>query len=308
MKTEFAFSLDCNSIVDTDEAYELFWLGVIKNKRNFECIDENCNAQITCANLHKLQKDMGVLPYFKVFGEHSESCSHQPDKIELHSSQANNNISKSRGKISDKSLDILHLERPESHWIKKQKSLQLHPEQQSILTSERKKIKKEALSKLSQKPKNRHCIRPIVNSFHEYRQKQSLENKYIQIKTATISYADMFVKIDLQDINNLSKYSRIYWGEAKLYDNQNYYNILFDNYLISNGEKIRPSIYVPLEIIEQAFCRKLMEKKFMALSGSNVYCFVHARPYPNPKESKSGKKYINFYVNNLDFLEIKKEF
>lgn len=305
MKTEFAFSLDCNFIVDSDEAYELYWLGIIKHQRNFECIGEDCHAQITCANIYKLEKDMVVPPYFKVHGEHSENCSYQPNKIQPYSPQRNNNISKSRGIISDEFLEILHLERPPSHLERRRRTLQLHPEQQSNLSSERKKSEKEALSRLSQKPKNRHCIRPIVNNFREYRQEKSLETKYIQIKNATVPYADLFIKINSQNINNLPKYPRIYWGQANLYDNKTHYNILFSDYLSSNDELIRPSIYVNNKLIEEAFNDRLIEKNFQELSGSCIYCFVYAKPCPKPK---NGKNYINFYPRNLDFLEIKKEF
>ena len=107
-----------------------------------------------------------------------------------------------------------------------------------------------------------------------------------------------------QNTDDLSKYPRFYWGKARLYDNRDSYNILFEHYLILNHRKVRPSIYVSYKIIEQAFCRKLMEKKFMALSGSNIYCFVYAKPYFPPKSKSKGKNYINFWINNLDWLEI----
>ena len=115
----------------------------------------------------------------------------------------------------------------------------------------------------------------------------------------------MFVEINLQDLDKLSQSKRIYWGRAKLYNNQSHYNILFTNYFTLNSEQIRPSIYIKPQLIEETFCRTLMEKKFRELSNCSIYCFIYAKPYPKKSNNKT---FINFYIDNLDFLEIKQEF
>jgi len=304
MKIEFAFSLDYMDIVDANNAYDLFWSNTIKDKHNFECIGNDCTAQITCANLDKLQKDMKKAPYFIVYGEHSENCSYIKSQVKYYSEQKSSADSDSRGRISDKAVDVLNFKRPESHFEKNQKHLQLNSEQQLNLKIQRKNRKGGCLVKPRTKI-DRYSIRPLIDNYHKYRQKQSLKDNYIKIKTAKLSYAEMFIEVNSQSIDDLPDYLRFYWGTARLYSKKNHYYILFNNCLILDGEKIRPSIFVKHQAIEEAFCRQLTEKKFQDLSGSYIYCFIYVKPKIN---SSNGKNYINFSANNLDYLEIKKEF
>ena len=48
-----AKSLEIGRIITTAEADRERELGHIKSQHKFECIDDNCDAQITCANLLK---------------------------------------------------------------------------------------------------------------------------------------------------------------------------------------------------------------------------------------------------------------
>ena len=73
-----AYCLDIERTVDIEEAYELFWEGQILDKRNFECADEDCDIQITAANLDKLRESMKRDPYFTTKNIHSPLCSYNP--------------------------------------------------------------------------------------------------------------------------------------------------------------------------------------------------------------------------------------
>ena len=53
MALDVAFSIEAGDFVDPDRAYDLFWAGVITNKRAFVCPGADCSAQVTCANLDK---------------------------------------------------------------------------------------------------------------------------------------------------------------------------------------------------------------------------------------------------------------
>ena len=304
MKIEFAFSLDYMDVVDANDAYDLFWSNTIKDKHNFECIGNDCTAQVTCANLDKLWENMKKAPYFKAYGEHSKNCSYLESQVKYYSEQKSSADSNCRGRISNKAVDVLNFKRPKSHLEKNQKYFQLNLEQQLNLKIQRKK-RAGSYSKKSRTKIDRYSIRPFIDNYYKYRQKQSLEDNYIKIKTAKLSYAEMFIEIDSQNVDDLPDYLRFYCGTARLYSHKTYYYILFDKCLILNEEKIRPSIFVKHQIIEEAFCRSLIEKKFQSLSGSYIYCFIYAKPSVN---SSNGKNYINFSANNLDYLEIKKDF
>ena len=50
-KIEMAFSLEINDFVDAIEANELWMEGILKDKREFICVGENCSVRITCKNM-----------------------------------------------------------------------------------------------------------------------------------------------------------------------------------------------------------------------------------------------------------------
>ena len=76
-----AKSLETGQIVTTAEADHQRELGNIKSKYLFECIDENCDAQITCANLLKEVSKRKKEPYYIYVGDHTAACK-EKDKIE----------------------------------------------------------------------------------------------------------------------------------------------------------------------------------------------------------------------------------
>ena len=56
-KIEKAFSLEINDFVDAIEANELWMEGVLKDKKAFICVGENCYAGITCKNMDTFASD-----------------------------------------------------------------------------------------------------------------------------------------------------------------------------------------------------------------------------------------------------------
>ena len=305
MKTKTAFSLDCGIEVNAEDAYDFFWAGIIKDKRNFICISEDCKAQITCANLDKLREDMSVAPYFKVYGEHSPLCPIKEAESQPYLRKDSNETSYSRAKISEEHPDIFELERPEEHRKIKEKSL----ESDNVLDIEEiKKRKKSRNTNDARKSRKYYSIRGLIKKYHEYKQNNTLNSHFIKIPVGqaggyvSVSYSDMFVEINGQDFSNLLKYKRIYFGLAKLYDNGTHYNIKFTKGFLRNGKITKPSIYISQKMVSEAFCSKLAEKKLQSLSGKTIYCFVYSKPLLAKNE------YINLNINNMDFLDIKKEF
>ena len=77
----YAKSLEIERIITTAEADRERELGNIKSKYAFECIDDDCDAQITCANLLKEISKRKKEPYYIYVGDHSAACK-EKDKIE----------------------------------------------------------------------------------------------------------------------------------------------------------------------------------------------------------------------------------
>lgn len=71
---DYAWSKKLNKMMTASEAHESWILGYLTDKTEFECIDEKCNAQITCVNMDKQQYQMKMREHFKVYGQHSELC------------------------------------------------------------------------------------------------------------------------------------------------------------------------------------------------------------------------------------------
>ena len=78
-KIEEAYSKEYNEIIDVEKAYELYWDGLITDKRAFEC--PKCSLKITAANIDKVRVEMKNTPHFKAYGEHELGCSYQLEAL-----------------------------------------------------------------------------------------------------------------------------------------------------------------------------------------------------------------------------------
>ncbi|MFP1730218.1 hypothetical protein ACLEC0_12135 [Lonsdalea quercina] len=74
MPLDIAYSIEIEDFIDPDKAYDLYWSGIIKDNHAFVCPGTDCQAQVTSANLYVESQDMKVVPHFRVYGKHSNSC------------------------------------------------------------------------------------------------------------------------------------------------------------------------------------------------------------------------------------------
>lgn len=308
MKIDEALSLDCYEVVDAELAYDYYWSesGKIKDKRNFECASERCNAQITCANLDKLRQDMKVDPYFKAVSAHSHECNLEANLVKTSNLQKSDEIAFARANISETLPDIFELDRPPSHFEFKDVTVITNNsvEQEEL----KRRVKREASSNEPRNSKH-YKVAALVSKYHKYKRNNELSHHYITIKGFRVSYEEMFVAIKDRDIYTLSDYPRIYFGKAFVDQvrNKDDYRINFSDSFILEGKKIRPSTYVRKNIIEEAFSKKLYERKIQQLSKNNypaVYCFVFSKP--NLKED-NGKVYINLNIKKMDYFDMREE-
>ena len=102
MSIEKAYSIEANDIIDAEEAYELYWNGIINDKKAFLCI--YCDAAITCANLDKKRAEMKNIPHFKCRG-HADECELI---VEISSKKRNDKKRKERNFL-DEDVDKLNI-------------------------------------------------------------------------------------------------------------------------------------------------------------------------------------------------------
>lgn len=306
MKIEQAYSLDSDETVDAELAYDYYWAGIIKNKKNFECPAENCTVPITCANLDKIRQDMKVDPYFKAVGEHESDC-------ELVSGILKNNESSdlvegagnSKAKKLDYLPDIFGFSRPASHFEKKQKP----PKGISVVSSEESKRKRKAETNSSGRQSSIHySLRAFVSKFLRYQSESVLGQRYINIKGYDVSYKEMFVNVSGQNLNDISKYPRIYFGKAFIDKRKaSDYSANFGESLSCDKKLLRPSTYISESLINDGFTKKLSQEKFEALSNKNYpTCWVFVYGIPKVKIVNS-KSYININISNLDYLDLREK-
>lgn len=305
MKIEEAYSTDYLDLVDAEKAYDLFWSGVIKDKRNFECPDPNCDAQITCANLDKARDKMKNILHFKTYGVHSPECDVVSDKSKINLPQNNSDPSLPRKSYVDSETDIFLLKRPKQHSnIVNTRSGISAIEHKDIKA----KIKQNYLSNSKRDPEY-STIKPLVSKFEDYFLENTLSKHYIKISDYKVSYRNMFVEVNNQEINTLSKYPRIYYGEASIIKARtNDYRIRFISQINHDGKSYNPEVYIHGSVLNRHYMRRYWKNlldEILSLRGKARF-FVYCKPAFNENTKNDiTTTYLNFKINSLDYLEFR---
>jgi hypothetical protein len=304
MKIEEAYSLDSEEIIGSELAYDYFWAGIIKSKRNFECPAENCSVQITCANLDKLRQDMKVDPYYKANGEHEIDCE-LITKIKKRNLivQPISGEQKSRGKKSKKLSDIFELTRPDSHYEKKDTQTDFL----SATKEEIRRKKRAAKSSNTFQSRGRYfAVRAFVSKYLSYKSSGKIDRRYINIKGYDVSYDEMFVEIFSQNLSDISKYPRIYFGRVSVQKRkESDFAIIFEESFSLDDREIQPSVYISKSLVDGAFTNKLSQKKLITLcdkKGSCAWGFVYGIPIV---KIVNDRHYININISNIDYFDLR---
>lgn len=298
MKIEEAYSLDYCDVIDPEKAYELFWEGVIKDKRNFICPFPGCNAQITCSNIDKLKSAMRNVVHFRAYGEHIESCDYI-EEIEdaIYISEESDRVGQCRA-TNNSTTDIFEYDRPESHKIVKQKD-------EDIINHEeiKKLIRKRRIDSDNQiqRSSTYHSLKPIVSKYLGFKEKNLLDRRFINIKGYNVSYSKMFIDIDSSTFNDFDKYMRIYYGIATIKKNPkdgNGYIIRFKNNVHYKNSAYISSIFLTNKTIEKCYFSNMWIRDIEIFINEEFCVFIHTKPVVNGK-------YINFPLSKMEFLELR---
>lgn len=306
MRIEYAYSLDVNEIIDPELAYDYFWAGIIKDKKNFECPAENCNASITCANLDKLRQDMKLDPYYKAVDEHTIDCKlvkeYESKTINTRTKDGKQNP---RGNKDSNLSDIFEFSRPKSHTEKLESSTSSNL---PASLEERKQKKRDQSGNSTNSPSRYYSIRALVSKYLKYKETDALDQYSINIKGYNVPYKDFFIEINSQEITTLPKYPRIYFGKAFINRRKEKdYAAIFGNTFSNKGSSLNPSIYLAENVIENAFTKKLYREKLKSLSDKKypaIWVFVYGTPRDTIVDQKT---YLNISISNMDFFDMREE-
>lgn len=316
MTIEKAFSLEMGEIIDVETAYDLFWAGLITDKRNFECAHVDCDAPITAANLDKLRQDMKVDPYYKYpqGSRHCRDCPFDkdtPTNPAKASPDTTDASSRQGRRVENAMADIFEFQRPDSHFTNLRHSQGQDAWKDPV--EKRKRKKRATTSSSMPRPSTHYSLMSFVSKYHRYLRDGETQSRLISAKGKSLSYSQMFIRVEGQPLHELPRENRIYYGEAtvkKLESGD--YRIKFSQPFVHDEKQIPPSIYISKDMIEAAFSRRLTEAKFNELSArkiSSVWVFVYSCPNPKNK-TIDGKEltFVNFPLYNLDLFDFRENF
>jgi hypothetical protein len=296
-KIEEAHSLEYGKVVDAEKAYELYWDGLIQDKRAFEC--PGCSLKITAANIDKERTEMKNTPHFRAYGVHKFGCSYEFEK-DKESKSADNKNNKRQLTI-DKQVDSLFLKRPTNHqYVRSNMNVKSSINDKDI------SLKNNSTNdNYQKKSSNYYSIKPLVSKFIKYEIENKLMENYINIKGYNITYADMFIDLTQIDLSNISKYKRVYYGDGEIVSSKkiNGDYIIFFKPGISNDDDKSTSLYISNELIQKT----LTHNKWVSVLNNLTENQTHIKIFAYCKISyRDIGNYINLtHLSNLDFFDFR---
>ncbi|MFP1779912.1 hypothetical protein ACLEEB_12150 [Lonsdalea quercina] len=305
MPLDIAYSIEIEDFIDPDKAYDLYWSGIIKDNHAFVCPGTDCQAQVTCANLYVESQDMKVVPHFRVYGKHSNSCEVFNNKKISFLQEANSTQEKERKPISTSIVDKFILARPDSYYDleNEQKDTSLSEKQKRVRA---KKIIKSLELKQAGFVGNIYSVRTIVSRYIRYTKDGSIDHRFLNIKGKNISFKSFFKRLSKQNIDELPLYDLVYHGWAYIDKYEVGYRVKFMNSLKNKDEELITSFFIFNNLIENYKIKKLVIsriKKIVLMQKPKAYVFVYGKPSV-VKYKKNNKHYVNFKVNNLDYIDV----
>lgn len=302
---DIAYCIETEDFIDPDRAYDLFWADVIRDKRGFVCPGTNCLAQVTCANIDKDLGDMKVVPHFKIYGSHDQSCeiyNHVP--LDLILNQREDKVEEKQA-VEKSVVDIFELKRPASYYEDAKPTV----EPDSIKRTKILQIKKRQVAILRESGSigTVYSVRTLVGRYIRYRSDNSLEYRRVSINGNDVLYRSIFKCIWKQDFASLPDHPIIFYGWAYInrLSNLPAYQIKFKKPFIVDGNEIKPTLLINDSLIESYKIKKLVSTRLANIINSSMQvAFVSVYGLPSIKEGKLGRKYINFTMSNLDMIDI----
>ncbi|EMX3969085.1 hypothetical protein J671_1538 [Acinetobacter sp. 1130196] len=296
-----AKSLETGQIITTAEADHQRELGNIKSKYLFECIDENCDAQITCANLLKEVSKRKKEPYYIYVGDHTPACK-EKDKIEkIERELQERQESKPRRYISDK-FAFLNLDKPST------KKTETATQGASALTDPT------TNSSGTTNGQSQFGVRPSKKALSSW---VKLFNDDADISVIyndeEIHIRDLFVNMDeVTNIEDLEEEPKIYYGTAWINPKPNGIQFTFSKKVQLDELNQNPSLMLYTnKIANEAENGRFSEKTLKQLAARRT---KNNKPQPitvyifsqlPPQLSKNGK-FINFYAKELTYIYYEK--
>ena len=290
-----AYSLDLGKKINAKEADIAYQKSLIGSQKNFQCPHQECGIAVTCANLERPKYKRKVEPYFKSIENHKFGCPFAEEERRIKLLEIDKNG---------------HYENVASDEILVNMAEPTPKKQNSDNASEIKEIGVSRTCQLSDSKKDKvstnqtKTLSVLVSSF--------LNNENFSITLPRpyqerILLREAFIKVDGQDFSSLEQHCwRVYYGKAwinKLSSGD--YQIKFDSQLndLSLEESgVRPSFFISKSMIDDSpyekFKKEKMDELIFQKKPKRVFILSDV---PSLNHTK---KYINFMLEGLSYLEI----
>ncbi|TOI27782.1 hypothetical protein [Vibrio parahaemolyticus] len=305
MSLDVAYSIEIDDFIDPDKAYELYWSGMLEDKRAFLCPGTNCSANVTCANLDKDTSSLKVVPHFRVFGSHTKGCEVSRN-VPLKLQYAEPTTQTATHKTLDTSIVDTFLEkRPESyydHYKTNSRAKNAKVRMVNILKSKAERQLKEIGVTSSI-----YSVRTVVSRYARYKKDGTLELRRLNIAGKDKPYTSLFSKIENQIVSDLPQMPSIYhgWAFINRLPSGHGYQIKFKKKLKGNSsdKEFTTTVMIGDRLIEHYKMKKLVAKRIEKLYKSpnpTAYVFIYGTPRVNERNGR----YANIDITNLDMIDI----
>lgn len=305
MAIDVAFSIEANDYIDPDRAYDLYWSGIITDKKKFVCPGSKCTAQVTCANLDEDLQNMKVVPHYRIYGSHSAKCeifNNKPLNLQYEDGVS---VKEEKRTVDESITDIFLLDRPASYYDEVRSASQSH--NKGFKKPEFVRRSKDTRLRETGSIGNIYSVRSVVGRYIRYKHDGSVDQRRVNILGKDVYYRSIFKCIWEQDLNALPSYPVIYYGWAfvnRLPSNSGY-QIKFKKKFKKEGSEYTSTIMIADRLIESYKIKKLVATRLEKINTQEkptAFVFVYGKPEEN--KSKVGNKYANFSITNLDMIDI----
>lgn len=302
---DIAYSIEIQDYIDPDRAYDLFWSGLITDKRKFLCPGSECEAKVTCANLDVDVQDMKVVPHYKTYGSHSIDCEISNGEPLSLKYEDGSPVKEEKRSIEESVVDIFSLDRPESYYDE----AKVNQDSSKVIAKKSPFVRKPKDSVLRENGSIGivYSVRSVVSRYIRYKKDGSLQHRKVNIQGKDVKYKSIFKCIWEQDLEALPNFPMIYYGWAYInrLQDESGYQIKFKKKFKKGNEDYTSTVIISDKLINGYKIKKLMVSRLEKINKKDsptAFVFVYGKP--EEKESRTGTKYANFSINNLDMIDV----
>jgi hypothetical protein len=269
------------------------------------CPGTDCTAQVTCANLDEDVQDMKVVPHFRVYGSHSESCEIFNDvPLDLRYEDGVS-VKEERRSVDESVVDVFLLERPSSYYD--EPKVNRFPNQKPVKRSEFIKRSTDTILREKGSVGDIYSVRSVVSRYIRYKKDGSLDHRRVNIQGRDVHYKSIFKCIWEQDLDTLPDYPVIYYGWAFInrLPSDYGYQIKFKKHFTKAEKDYITTVMIGDRLIDSYKVKKLVTtrlEKIIQKEKPTAFIFIYGKPEENV--SQKAVKYANFSITNLDMIDI----